>query len=228
MLKNMVQEQETRKTIYHFIQKYPGLHIRELNRRLHTPKSTLNYHLLYLIKKGHLIAKPEGRYIRFYASNGIGIKEQEILHFLRIDTSRRIILLIIANICCSQIELSKKLEKKPKTIEFHLKKLLEKNVIEPAPYTNGVIQTSFKNSNVVERKPIGNEIIYRLKDPGLVVNVVLQNKKKLFDKDISIIIDYLSYVLSDGMPKKIKFKKGAIEERIWEILFDICPHPYHA
>ena len=227
MLKKKVQEQETRKIIYQFIHKYPGLHVRELTRRLNIPKSTISYHLSYLIKNKQLIVKPESRYTRFYASNNIGKKEEEILHFLRIDTCRQIILFIIANVCCSQIELSTVLEKKPKTVEFHLKKLLEKNIIEPAPFVNGVIKTSFPNSNVVDRKPINNEIIYRLKDPSLVISVLIENKKKLFDKDISILIEYLTFMTSDGIPKKIKIKKGSVDDRIFDTFFDVFPHPYH-
>lgn len=51
---------KTRRNIYNFILKHPGLHFRELCRKLSLPNSTLSYHTRYLEKRGFIIARPEG------------------------------------------------------------------------------------------------------------------------------------------------------------------------
>ena len=59
-----ILELETRRKIYDFIQKFPGLHVREISRRLEIPFSTLQYHLRFLEKRELVKAKDDGKYIR--------------------------------------------------------------------------------------------------------------------------------------------------------------------
>ena len=63
---------------------------------------------------------------------------------------------------CSQIEVSEALEKNPATILFHLKKLVDADLIEPAPIKNGMV-LRLRSPNVVLRSPVHNKIIYRSK-----------------------------------------------------------------
>lgn len=215
---------ETRRKIYNFILKYPGLHIREISRRMGIPFSTLKYHLNYLVKRNLITEKSEGRYSRFYVSNKIGRKYKEIINFLRKDTPRNIILILSAYVGCSQTEISENLEKHPSTIAFHLKKLENMNIIERVSIDKGKIN---KDSIplVIERTQVTNEAIYMLKNPEFVYDLLITYKETLLDDTtVGLILDYMNDFLSEGAPKKILSPKSAIDA-IEKTIFDILPIP---
>ena len=224
-------ELKTRSVIYQYILRYPGLHYRELIRKLDISGGTLRHHLNHLIKQEALIAKHEGRYTRYYVAKNIGNEEKKILHLLRQNTPRNIILYLITYVGASQIELSKALGKNPKTIEFHLKRFRDLDIIEPAPVSNGLVYTAFKKYCIIERTPVGKEIIYRLKNPILIYNLFYKRNynKKLYDNEaVRDILEFLE-LLSPGQrhpPKKIKYHKN-VEDKLLEAFFEIFPHPYH-
>ena len=72
-----------RREIYQCITKYPGLHFRELSRRLHVSTSTLNYHLNYLKKRELIIQRSDDRYIRYFPKNKISEKYKKAMNLLR-------------------------------------------------------------------------------------------------------------------------------------------------
>ena len=219
---------ETRRRIHSYILKYPGLHFRELIRKLNIPNSTLRYHLKYLKKRGLIIAIPEEGYVRYYIINNIGNAQKNMLHLLRQEVPRNIILYLLMVFCASQIEISKSLEKHPKTIEYHLKKLYNKNVIEPAPVSNGEAHTKYKVYKIVERTPVGKEIIYRLKDPYSTYDSVILYKQRSLNDNFCGTISALFGFFASTKASNIKRKnlKDALDS-MEEILFEILPHPYH-
>ncbi len=85
-------ELKIRRRIYNFILKYPGLHFRELMRKLNLPNGTLGYHLKYLEKRGLITARPGEGYVRYYIINNIGTDQKKMFHILRQETPRNIIL----------------------------------------------------------------------------------------------------------------------------------------
>lgn len=215
---------EIRRGIYNFILKYPGLHLREISRRMDIPFSTLNYHLSYLDKRSLIKEKSEGGYTRFYVSNKIGRKYKEIINFLRKDTPRNIILLLSAYVGCSQTEISENLEKHPTTIAFHLKKLENMNIIERVSIDDGKIN---KDSIplVIERAKVTNEAIYMLKNPELVYDLLITYKETLLDDaTVGIILDYMNDFFLEGIPKKILSPKSAADA-VGRAIFEIFPIP---
>ena len=148
-----------RQKIYNFILKNPGLHIREISRRMNIPKTTLGHHLKYLKKLKLISEKTEHGFKRIYISYEIGTKEKELLNLLREEIPRKIFLYLLFSYVFSQIELSRDLELHPATIAFYLKRLHKRGLIGHAPARNGLI---YLNSTVVViRKPKGREIFYR-------------------------------------------------------------------
>ncbi|MBN2065526.1 MAG: winged helix-turn-helix transcriptional regulator [Candidatus Thermoplasmatota archaeon] len=144
MVKKEVLDLETRRKVYNFISCHPGLHLSELSRKLDIPVSTINYHLGYLKKLGTLVAKHEGRYVRYYIPQKIGVSDKKIINLLRHDTPFRIVMYLMQNPNSSQICISKYLKRHPTTISFHLDKLLEADIIEYTP--NGTeLQYKIKN-----------------------------------------------------------------------------------
>lgn len=227
ILKQNILELEKRRKIYNFILEYPGLHIREISRRIDIPFSTLDYHLNYLKKRGLLKAKSEERYNRYYVTNKIGNKEKKILSFLRKDTPRGVILLLLAYVACSQTEISENLEKDPSTISFHLKKLESMDIIERATASNGLIHKE-SIPLVIKRAKVSNESIYMLKHPDVIYDLLVVYKDNLFDKiSTNLILDYMNSFLSDGVPQEIQSPKSSVDS-IAKVIFGLFPPPFCA
>ena len=221
---------EIRKRIYEYILIYPGLHKRELSRRLKIPKTTLSYHLSYLEKHNFIILKSEGRYKRYYVAKIFGNAEKKFINVIRQETPRNILLYIRWAVSASQIELSKELELSPKTIEKHLKKLVENAVIEIAPVENGVIYSSFKNRSIIDRIPVGREKIYISTRPAstLISNLFSSHKKGLVNDDTTkLVLDGLNILFHDRVPAEKIGTTDVILGRFEKKIYDIFPHPYH-
>jgi hypothetical protein len=125
----------------------------------------------------------------------------------------------------SQVNISKTLEKSPKTIEFHLKKLLEFDIIEPAEVKKGIIDAGYKIRVEIEENPKGREIFYRLKNPYKVYDLLLNYKEGLVNDDTLInVLDVYESFFTDG-EKRVKSEKDTID-RIFDSLWDIFPPPY--
>ena len=220
-----ILELETRREIYNYISQDPGLHLREISRRLHIPFSTLMYHLRFLEKRELIKEKTEGRYNRYYITEKIGHREKEILGILRKDTPRTIILYLLVHIYSSQIDISGSLKKHPTTIEFHLKKLLALNIIEPVQPVDGKIYRDI-NPRIIECESIGKEKIYVLKDPNGIYDLLTTYKHSLIqDLESNLILDFFHSFTAD-LPEKLPSPKDW-EDLFIETLFEIFSHPYH-
>ena len=226
---------ETRRKIYKFILKKPGLHFSEISRKLKIPKTTLNHHLNYLKKHGLITSIYEEKNSRFFVAQNFGNLEKKLIHLLRKETPRSIILYIGWNIFASQSELSRELEKSNKTIEKHLKKLLELGVIEPAPIKNGMVSTAIELRKT-DCKPIGREVYYRLAlSPyanlsfGTLIGELFDQYKNGLadDKNTKLILDGFKLIdRRKQMHYTMKIGKSYIEN-LEKIGYDIFPHPYH-
>jgi len=218
---------EVRSLIYNFLFKNPGLHFRELVRKLNIPGTTLNYHLKYLEKHDLLTTKKEGRYIRYFISNDVDNKEKTILTIIRQETTRNILLYIVVMAAASQNEIAKELEMHPTTVEFHLKKLLKSDLIEPAYIKNGIVYTGYFNNAILKRNPVKNEVIYTIKEPIYKFLIKYYNNGYYKDNISKAILDLSENVYPHGNPKKLKtFKQQA--ERLEKVIFEIFPHPYYS
>ena len=126
----------------------------------------------------------------------------------------------------SQNEIAKELSLHPTTVEFHLKKLLKNNLIQPARIKNDIVHTGYFNHAILKRTPIKNEIIYTNKKPVYKFLIKYYNSKYYNDAISKAIIYLAENAYQDGCPKKIKtFKELA--ERFEKNFFEIFPHPYH-
>ena len=222
-----ILELESRKNIYDCILKFPGLHIREISRRLKVPLTTLQYHLRYLEKRELVKGKDDGKYTRFYVSYSFGRKEREILDLLRKKTPRSIIFYLLTFVVCSQIELSKSLNKHPTTIEFHLKKMEKMEIIRQVKSEYGVIKLDFKPYEI-EHIQEGNEVLYSFIDPYMIYDLLIVHKKSLLDDDIfQQMFDYIDYMVSTGVPEKISSPRKAVDE-LADLFWKLFPPPFVA
>lgn len=230
-----ILKMESRKKIYELIQKNPGLYFSEISRKLKIPKTTLAFHLNNLEKNELIASIYKDKNQRFFVKQNFGNLEKKLIHLLRKETTRNIILYIGWSICASQSELSRELEKSDKTIEKHLKKLLELGVIEPAPINNGVISSASKIRKI-DRKPVGREILYRLAStpyPNLTFSTLIdklfkQYRKSLAeDKTTRLILHGFKQLYAKKEIREILKVGNAYIENFEKAAYEVFPHPYH-
>jgi len=217
-----ILELETRRKIYDFIQKFPGLHVREISRRLEIPFSTLQYHLRFLEKRELVKAKDDGKYIRYYIYSKFGRKEKDVVDLIRNKTTRSMIFYFLTFIVCSQAEMSKSIEKHPTTIEFHLKKMEKMGIIKQVKSEYGVVKLDFKPYEV-EHIQEGNEIIYCLVDPYLIYDLLVIHKENVLDdEEFRQMFEYIEFGVETGIPDKISSPRDAVDTLI-KLFWDMFP-----
>jgi DNA-binding transcriptional ArsR family regulator len=227
MKRRDILESKTRKTIYDCIFEYPGIHLRAIFRKLELSQGTIRYHIKYMKNRGLIIEKNEDGYIRFYVQNTIGEKEKTIINLLRKEVPRNIILYLLANTYSSQKELSKELEKDPKTINFHLKKLIKMEVVETATIGKGIIFTSYKKTKYVKHTPDHREVIYRLKDPYLIYDLLVTYRNKLLDNGTTDnVLVLFEWMINNFKKRKTMKSTEESYDRAVKVFYDIFPPPY--
>jgi len=226
MMKNKKNSKDdSRKKIYDFIMKHPGLHFAKISRDLNIPKTTLNYHLKFLLKQGLVINQKESRYHRYFITDEVGNANKKILNIFRKETPCDIILYLLINTGATQAELSKNLEKHPTTIEFHLRRLDGVGLIERLPNEKGkIIIPRLKEPKIIEYNPVSNDVVYKLKD-SVKIYYILKQYKKSFVKNkkviatINIIEDALSDRFLDKVPRKTKKHHSDVD-----VYYDLVKH----
>lgn len=221
-------ELKNREKIYKYVYKYPGLHLREILRGLDLSEGTIRYHLEFLEKNNLITKRRNGRYVRFYPSNKIDNNEKLILNLLRNKKTRDILIYILVKTSASRNKLSEELEKDPSTIYYHLKKLLDLGVIEEASYSNGLIQTSYRESKYIKGSPHGREIVYRLSDPYTLYNVIITYESRMFDDGfVKDIMRFLEACFR-SKPREVLNSDNEIVDDFSNVFFDFFPAPFCA
>ena len=93
--KEKVLNLKTRQELYNFISENPGLHLREIFRKVNLSFGCLRYHLNYLEKLNLIFSRPDLKYKRYYVKESIGRKDLEILNILRQEVPLRIIMMLL-------------------------------------------------------------------------------------------------------------------------------------
>jgi len=197
MIKKDALENSSRNKLYQTILKHPGIYLRELSRKLQIPTTTMNYHLVYLQKRGYIVRKPDGRFIRFYITQNIGVRDKEMLHLFRQEVTREIIIHLILSRSSTKNRMIVMLERHPATINSHLKKLIK--------------------IGIVERADISGEIRYILTNPEQICDFLVNNREVLSDFRINHVLNMVEYGLSPAR----------IFDGVLDAIFEVFPHPYH-
>lgn len=153
-----------RRRIYQTIAAHPGLHLRELERRMGGGLGDLRYHLDHLEKSG-LITSQEDRYRKtFFPVHGFSYPDARLVSLLRQAAPRRILLVLLESGERGFEELRDALRVSKSTLSFHMRKLLDAGLVH-ASRADGRTE-------------------YRLSDPKHVVRVLLQYRESLLDAAI--------------------------------------------
>lgn len=163
-------DSETRKTIYGCIAASPGLHFREIQRRLNLGTGTLDYHLHLLRRQGSIRAEKSGKFTRYYTTDKLfEEKEKSILNLLRNENFRHIVIYLLEHRNPSASEISSALGFSPSRLSWHLKTLL--------------------GSNVVEQKKNGRHRFYSLKSPKDMAGYLKAHRASFLDGIVDRFID---------------------------------------
>lgn len=123
-----VLDLESRRKIYDIVRQYAGYHMREIQRASGMSFGMVSYHLSYL-QKHHLIREEhDGNHLRYFPLS-LDIHDERLLTLLRQRSVRNILLSIMAHEGCSHQEIVSSVRLSPSTTTWHLKKLLDNEVI---------------------------------------------------------------------------------------------------
>jgi len=119
---------ESRRKIYEVVKDHAGSHLREIQRVAGKSFGSVSYHLAYLLKHRLIREERDGNYVRYFPTNA-DIGDEKLLSLLRQRSVRTILLFIVTHGGCNHKEISSSVNLSPSTTTWHLKKLLESNII---------------------------------------------------------------------------------------------------
>ncbi len=123
-------ELESRRRIYNFVRKNPGVYMREIQRALEMGTGVLQYQLDYLVKKGLLSVYVDGRRKRYYCTESVSAPDKNILAMLRQKVPRRIMMVCISKNGADFHSIAEFVGSSKSNISFHLSKLIKMGIIE--------------------------------------------------------------------------------------------------
>jgi predicted transcriptional regulator len=160
---------DARKNIYQCISASPGLHFREIQRRLSIATGSLDYHLHFLHKNGLIRAEHAGGFIRYYpADRAYGDEEKELLSLLRQEKIRHILIRIMEKKNANATFVAEGLGISSSSLSPYLKLLEEKNII-------------------VHRKK-GRFRFYSVIDKKKIISALIVHKSSFLDKIVNNFI----------------------------------------
>jgi len=119
-----------RRKIYNTVNRNPGLHFREIQRRTMVATGALQYHLDFLSKRHLLRTIKDGKFVRYYSIRGKQLGEDErLMGVLRQYSLRRIIVFLLTKRKATNVQISKNVSLSPSTTSWHLDKLVQFGIV---------------------------------------------------------------------------------------------------
>lgn len=122
-------------TLLAFVQCYPGVHLREIRRRLRIPIGTLDYHLYRLGKEGMITVRFSGGYKCAYPAvvpalgGPIPAPDQQLLALLRQPVPRALLLQLYLDGPSPPVGIADALGTTPSNLSYFLRRLETAGVI---------------------------------------------------------------------------------------------------
>lgn len=220
---------KTRRDIYNLILEYPGLHLREISRRINISIGSIRHHLNYLKKNELINSKVYRRFTRYYATQKVGKRDKELLNLFRQEIPCKIVLLLL---CTGPGYIYKK---KGASGEFDpaifVRTYSKKELVELTRYWKKSTAELF---HLQKHRTTINFHINKLFDVGLIEKVIVGRKTKYKLKDENMIwaffIRYQKALSNQLINRMMVWQDDGIQKRLdamIEIFFEIFPHPYH-
>ncbi len=168
-----------RDKIFSTIVKNPGLHFREIQRRVNFATGAIQYHIDYLKKKNLIREEKEGKFTRYYS-----IQEKDtdtkIMNLLRQNQVRIIVLFLIDRRRATLNAISSATEMNSSTTIFHLKKLINAGIVKEET----VKELTFYF--ILEKEPLMKILIIHKKS---FLDSLVDNFVKLWEEELSLEFD---------------------------------------
>jgi predicted transcriptional regulator len=164
-------ELEARRKIYKLVEKNPGLHFREIQRRLGVAVGSLQYHLGYLEKEHLIKASKHGKFRRYFTTKqrGLGESQQE-MNVLRKESTRKIILFLQQRKrAATNRQIAKAIGLTPSTTSFHLNSLIA--------------------AEVIEKRRSGRRSLFSLKEKAKTAGLLVSYQKSFLDELVDNFVD---------------------------------------
>jgi predicted transcriptional regulator len=153
---------EARKKVFDIIAEAPGLHLREIQKRLNIPLGTVEYHLNYFEDNETVLVKEEGGYKRYYPKQAMGSEDRKLLSLLRQAIPRRIVLFLMHKPGATFGDIAQGLDMPPSSLAFHVKKLV--------------------TSDILERVKKGRVSYFKVKEPERTAKILIAHKRSFLDE----------------------------------------------
>lgn len=132
---------EARRRILDIVQRYPGLHLRDIQRHLAKSAALAEYHLNVLEKWGVIASVEVGGYRRFFPAaartRSFSPEEKSILGLLRQAIPLGIVLVLLERKRGTHGEIAEALEVGKSTLTYHLKRLADSRLVTRDPPDTG-------------------------------------------------------------------------------------------
>ncbi len=160
---------ERRRRVYQLIRSHPGLHLRELERRLPISLGDLRYHVDYLEKEGLISSRSDGYRKAYFSARDVSVLDWNLLALARQRRPRRIILHLLAHGEATSEELQEAVNLSRSTLSFHLQKLVKARLVR------------------VRREEGRN--LYRLEDEERTARVLITYRESFLDAAVDRVLD---------------------------------------
>lgn len=157
-----------RRALFQIIEETPGIHLRELERRLGFGLGDLRHHLDALEGGGLISSRDDGYRKTFFPVRGFPYPDARLLALLRQEVPRRILLLLLEHREREFQELRDALKVSKSTLSFHLKKVTD--------------------ADLVTASRVEGRMRCRLADPRHVADVLLRFKDSFLDAAIDRVV----------------------------------------
>ncbi len=126
-----VLDLRNRRRIFELLSRYPGLHLRELERQLGLDVRALKHHLEFLEKHEAVVSMTQNGYLRHYPRmlyegvfrERVGAFERKVLGLLRRRTFLQLVLILLDGGLLSVEDIQRQTGLAPSTLSHHLRKL---------------------------------------------------------------------------------------------------------
>lgn len=128
----------TRKLVYDVVRRYPGIHLRGIERQIDVSAALAQYHLRKLAEDGFVEVHEQGGYTRYYPtrkgkSAAVTPQDLPILGLLREEPALRIVLVLLDQGPLTHTRLVERTGMGKSTLSYHLAKLAAAGIVERVP-----------------------------------------------------------------------------------------------
>lgn len=159
-----------RNKIYKTINKSPGLHFRELQRRTKIATGSLQYHLDFLLKRHLIKSEKRGKFVRYYSTRGVQLgADEQTIGLLRQPSLRKIILFLLTKKRANNEKIAASVGLSPSTVSWHMVKLMQ--------------------GGLVERRRVGRKTFFYIVDAENISQLLSSYKKSFLDEMVDSFVE---------------------------------------